>query len=102
MRFAPRVQMQHEHAANSNPAQHVSAGHHMPEVAATPQPGRFTGRGVVHVSPANGSYEHAANGNSANTKSHAKGEGAAQQAGRPNQKNQHENKTDEDSRPPPR
>jgi WXXGXW repeat (2 copies) len=95
------VQMQHEHAANSNPAQHVSSGHHMPEVAATPQPGRFSGSGVVHVNPANGSYEHAVNGNSANSKNRTKGEGAAQLAAQPNQKNQHKNKTDEDSRPPP-
>lgn len=80
------IQMQHERGARANPAQRVSPKHRMPEIAATPQPGKFTGSGVVRVNPAKGTYDIPAKDNSAETNNHAKQRPTVKQKPRDNPK----------------
>jgi WXXGXW repeat (2 copies) len=49
---ATGVQSQHEHAARSDRSQFASVNHGRPNVAATPKPGAFNDRGVVHANAA--------------------------------------------------
>jgi WXXGXW repeat (2 copies) len=49
---ATNVQAQHEHAARSDRSQFASVNHGRPNVAATPRPGAFNDRGVVHANAA--------------------------------------------------
>jgi hypothetical protein len=46
------VQAQHEHAARSDRSQFASVNHGRPNVVATPRPGAFNDRGVVHPNAA--------------------------------------------------
>jgi hypothetical protein len=48
---ATAEQRQHEHVAMSNPAQHFSANHGRPDLAATPRPGRPGGPGAARRNP---------------------------------------------------
>jgi hypothetical protein len=63
---ATSVQAQHEHAARSDRSQFASVYHGRPNVAATPRPGAFNERGVVHANAAATSYGHAGNSVNAN------------------------------------
>ncbi len=56
-RHAPPTADQSGHLRNAvaNPSQRFSSNHGAPPVAATPRPGAFTDRGVVHARPAAGS-----------------------------------------------
>src|ERR1700676_74240 len=56
---ATSVQAQHEHAARSDRSQFASVNHGRPNVAATPKPGAFNDRGVVHANAAATSNTHA-------------------------------------------
>ncbi|HXO60969.1 MAG TPA: hypothetical protein VN850_04080 [Candidatus Acidoferrales bacterium] len=49
---ATNVQFQHEHAARSDRSQFASVNHGRPNVVATPKPGAFNDRGVVHANAA--------------------------------------------------
>jgi len=46
------VQTQHEQAARTNPEQRAAVNHGTPPVAATPKPGAFSDRDIVHAKPA--------------------------------------------------
>ena len=94
------VQIQHERVAGKTPTQRVSANHGMPEIAATPRPGKFTGNGVVRINHTKGSYDYPAKDNSAGVKNHAKEGATMKQA--PHPKAERQRKPDEESRPPPR
>lgn len=50
------AQTQHEQAARTNPEQRASMNHGTPEVAATPKPGAFSDRAVVHAKPTGTPY----------------------------------------------
>ncbi|MGH6984338.1 MAG: hypothetical protein ACREEI_08945 [Stellaceae bacterium] len=43
------LQQRHENTARTNPAMRSSANHGRPAIAATPRPGQFNARGVVHA-----------------------------------------------------
>jgi WXXGXW repeat (2 copies) len=62
---ATSVQAQHEHAARSDRSQFASVNHGRPNVAATPKPGAFHDRGVVHANA--GAASNARGGNSVNS-----------------------------------
>src|SRR6266446_2781860 len=55
------VQVQHAHAARTNPQQRASVNMGKPVVAATPKPGVFKDRAVVPAKAAGGSYSPPAN-----------------------------------------
>ena len=56
-RYGPlAVQRQHIRAAQAIPQQRASVNHGRPEIAATPRPGMFRGRGVVFASRAGAAY----------------------------------------------
>jgi len=55
------AQTQHVQAARSNPQLRASANHGKPPIAATPKPGAFNDRGVVHAKQAGGPYNPPAN-----------------------------------------
>jgi WXXGXW repeat (2 copies) len=66
---ATSVQAQHEQAARSDRSQFASVNHGRPNIAATPKPGAFNDRGVVHANAAAASNVRAANSvNSNNTR----------------------------------
>jgi len=50
------AQTQHEQAARTNPDQRASLNHGTPAVAATPKPGAFSDRAVVHAKPTGTPY----------------------------------------------
>ena len=50
------VQAQHEQAARTDPEQRASVNHGTPAVAATPRPGAFNDRAVVHAKPTGTPY----------------------------------------------
>ena len=50
------AQTQHEQAARANPEQRASVNHGTPAVAATPKPGAFSDRAVVHAKPTGTPY----------------------------------------------
>ena len=50
------AQTQHEQAARTNPEQRASVNHGTPAVAATPKPGAFSDRAVVHAKPTGTPY----------------------------------------------
>ena len=66
---ATNVQFQHEHAARSDRSQFASVNHGRPNVVATPKPGAFNDRGVVHANAAAASSPHGneRSGNSVNS-----------------------------------
>ena len=66
---ATNVQFQHEHAARSDRSQFASVNHGRPNVVATPKPGAFNDRGVVHANAAaeSNSRSNARVGNSVNS-----------------------------------
>jgi hypothetical protein len=49
---ATSVQTEHEHAARADRSQFASVNHGRPNIAATPKPGAFNDRGVVHANAA--------------------------------------------------
>ena len=55
------VQTQHAQAARVNPEQRASLNHGAPAVAATPKPGAFSDREVVHAKPTGTPYNPPAN-----------------------------------------
>jgi WXXGXW repeat (2 copies) len=66
---ATGVQTKHEQAARSDRSQFASVNHGRPNIAATPKPGAFNDRGVVHANAAAGSKARAGNSvNSSNTR----------------------------------
>src|ERR1700722_12752384 len=66
---ATGVQAQHEHAARSDRSQFASVNHGQPNVAATPRPGAFNDRGVVHANAttSNGRAGNSVSSNNART-----------------------------------
>ena len=50
------AQTQHEQAARTNPEQRASVNHGTPAVAATPKPGAFSDRAVVHAKQTGAPY----------------------------------------------
>jgi hypothetical protein len=65
---ATNVQFQHEHAARSDRSQFASVNHGRPNVVATPKPGAFNDRGVVHANAAAANtHTNARTGNSGNS-----------------------------------